>query len=310
MNSLTLRSLQRQTDLEAIATLARLSNAGQLDEDTSICELQLQLEASYVDQDRDVRLWEDETQTLIAFSRLLIPESGDTVDGYLWFCIHPQHPSQALEIEILTWAQKRLQEVAYAQNKPANLRMIVNDDLLGRILLLEQQGFKLDRRFLTMGYSQPTLESPKLPDGFEVRSLDSSEIQAWVELYNESFIDHWNHHDINRAIVQPWLERPSYNPALNLIAVSPEGTFAAFCYAHKHPHETEGWIKLLGTRRGFRKMGLGKAMLLTGMQHLHQTGATTLKLGVDANSPTKATQLYESIGFQSWKQWVYYTKSL
>ncbi len=308
MSSLTLRSFQSQTDLEAIATLARLSNAGQLDEDTSICELQLQLETSTLDKERDLRLWEDETGSLIAFSRLLIPDFSNTLDGYLWFCIHPQQ-SQSLELEILTWAEQRLQEVAQTRNQPTNLRIIVNDDLLGRMLLLEQQGFQPDRRFLTMGYPLPILQTPQLPNGFQVRSLQSDEIQSWVDLYNESFIDHWNHHDISADMVKPWLERPNYNPTLNLVAVSPQGTLAAFCYAHKYPHETEGWIKLLGTRRGFRKMGLGKAMLLAGMQRLQQAGATTVKLGVDADSPTGATKLYESIGFQTWKRWVYYVKS-
>jgi len=34
----------------------------------------------------------------------------------------------------------------------------------------------------------------------------------------------------------------------------------------------EGWIKFLDTRRGFRKLGLGRAMLLAQMRQLKVAG--------------------------------------
>jgi ribosomal protein S18 acetylase RimI-like enzyme len=63
--------------------------------------------------------------------------------------------------------------------------------------------------------------------------------------------------------------------------------------------QKDGEIGLLGTRRGFRKLGLGRAMLLAGMLALRSAGASTARLGVDAANPSGATRLYESVGFRN-----------
>ncbi|MGH7178790.1 MAG: GNAT family N-acetyltransferase, partial [Tepidisphaeraceae bacterium] len=57
-------------------------------------------------------------------------------------------------------------------------------------------------------------------------------------------------------------------------------------------------IQVLGTRRGFRRRGLGRAMLLSGMHWLRSRDVHTALLGVDAASPTGAVRLYESNGFE------------
>jgi ribosomal protein S18 acetylase RimI-like enzyme len=142
------------------------------------------------------------------------------------------------------------------------------------------------------------------------------DIRAWVELFNESFIDHWNHQDVTAMSVRHWLKNPHYKPELNLVAVAPDGTFAAFCIGYINQEEitrtrrNEGWIKLLGTRRGFRKLGLGRAMLLAGMSQLREIGVERVKLGVDAQSMTNATRLYESVGFQPIYTWLSYVKKI
>ncbi len=43
--------------------------------------------------------------------------------------------------------------------------------------------------------------------------------------------------------------------------------------------------KLASTRRGFRRMGLARAMLLAGMRQIKAAGMDTVKLGVDALEP-------------------------
>jgi ribosomal protein S18 acetylase RimI-like enzyme len=55
---------------------------------------------------------------------------------------------------------------------------------------------------------------------------------------------------------------------------------------------------MLGTRRGFRRIGLGRAMLLAGLNQLKIAGMEMAKIGVDADNPNGALQLYESVGFR------------
>lgn len=170
-------------------------------------------------------------------------------------------------------------------------------------------------------WHQP-LFSPSLPSGFTLQQLSylplcDRQLQAWVELFNESFIDHWNHHDLTVETAKYWLfNNPHCQPKFNLIAVASDGTFAGFCVGYINQKENarsgrnEGWIKLLGTRRGFRKLGLGRAMLLAQIKQLKTAGVEEVKLGVDAQSLTSATRLYQSVGFQPIKTWLSYVKKI
>lgn len=67
---------------------------------------------------------------------------------------------------------------------------------------------------------------------------------------------------------------------------------------------------MLGTRRGYRRRGLGRAMLLAGLRVLEQAGMDDAKLGVDAENPSGALRLYESVGFGRIRTWVTHAKEL
>ncbi|HAO10590.1 MAG TPA: GNAT family N-acetyltransferase, partial [Planktothrix sp. UBA8407] len=36
------------------------------------------------------------------------------------------------------------------------------------------------------------------------------DISAWVDLFNESFIDHWDHHELTIEQAQYWQNQPNY----------------------------------------------------------------------------------------------------
>ena len=103
---------------------------------------------------------------------------------------------------------------------------------------------------------------------------------------------------------------------MDLVAVAADGTFAAFCYCYISPEDNErfgcqeGWVSALGTRRGFRKQGLGRAMLLAGMEQLKAAGMEKAVLEVDAENPSGAMGFYESVGFCKFRTDVVYVKQL
>lgn len=59
----------------------------------------------------------------------------------------------------------------------------------------------------------------------------------------------------------------------------------------------EGHICLLGTRRGYRRQGLARALLSAGLRRLKAEGMETATIGVDSQNPTGAVSLYQSVGF-------------
>jgi len=77
-----------------------------------------------------------------------------------------------------------------------------------------------------------------------------------------------------------------------------------------HNGTNEGGIGQLGTVRGHRKLGLGRALLLAGMAWLKTQGLTTAVLGVDAENPTGALRLYESVGMRPVSRRVLYERRL
>jgi ribosomal protein S18 acetylase RimI-like enzyme len=327
MITLTMRPYAGDADLEAIANLINTCEAvDQLDEGTSVSELQQQFDEPSLDKARDIRLWENADGQLAGMGRLWIPPVGKVIDGFLWFRVLPTARGGDLDRQIVAWAEGRMREVSQERGVQVKLRSgsrayqsdSPSKTLRDRIALLESCGFIADRYFFTMerSLSLPIPES-QLPDGFTIRQVRSNEdAEAWVELFNQSFIDHWNHHDLTVESYEHWLTDPDYKPELDLVAVAADGTFAAFCHCDISPEDNkrsgrnEGWISTLGTRRGFRRKGLGRAMLLAGMQRLKVAGVDTARLGVDTENPSGAGQLYESVGFRKVYTQIMYVKDM
>jgi mycothiol synthase len=306
MLTLTMRPYQGEADLQPIADLMNICYAAdKLDDVTSIPELQSEFDTPSVDKSRDLRLWEDADGKLIACGFLWIAEPSEVIDGYLSLYLHPNNRGGNLETQIIRWGEERMCEVKQEKGFSTKLRIGSVDRDTQRIAILEKQGFQCDRYFFRMerNLAEPIPE-PVFPDGFTVRHIQGEQdAEAWVDLYNNSFIDHWNHHDETVENLKHWLGRADYRADLDLVAIANDGTFAAFCYSEIHSEYSArmgtnlSYVDILGTRRGFRKMGLGRAMLLSALHKLKNAGMDVARLGVDANNPNGALRLYESVGF-------------
>jgi mycothiol synthase len=317
--TVTARSYRGEADLPAIADLQNACEAvDKLDMGSSVGELRTEFADPRLDTTRDLRLWEDADDCLIGFGQLWILQSADELDTRLFMWIHPESRGSEIEPQIIAWAMERLREAAREFGKSARLDIQVREDQAGRLALLHDQGFTIVRYSFTMARSlAEPLAAPRLPEGFTLREVAGAhEAGAWAEMFNLSFIDHPNHHPTNAEQVQHYLNEPIYRQALNLIAVAPDGTFAGFCWALINPEQNArigrsvGEIEVLGTRRGFRKIGLGRALLLEGLRRLKQAGMETARLNVVANNPTGALQLYESVGFCRAHTWMLHAKDV
>lgn len=301
----TRRAYRGEADLPAIVNLLnRCEAVDQLDAGTSLEEMRQGLSHPDLNPDLDLSLWESKDGQLLGFAEVAMPEVVQTCIGYLWFKVHPALRDTPLADDIIAWAEQRIKTVSQTHQQPARLQTSAKSSRHDRLAFLERHGFQPVRYFYHM--TRPLAESiaqPQLPPGFQVRTVQREDAQTWVEMFNQTFIDHWNHHPITVEQFQFDLTGSDYRADLDLVAIAPDGTFAAFCSSGICPQENlrsgrnEGWIGVLGTRRGFRKLGLGRAMLLSGLQALQQAGVETALLGVDSENPSGALRLYESTGF-------------
>ncbi|NEQ76969.1 MAG: GNAT family N-acetyltransferase [Okeania sp. SIO2C9] len=319
MKILTPRPYRGEIDLEAIAQLLNSSeSAHQFHEWPSPAEMLMQLETPSVDKQRDICLWEDSNSQVMAIAGLMIPEIGEDIAGILWFRVDPQTKGNNLEAQILEWGEKRMGEVGRERNVKVKLLSGGHSDNVERIALLESCGFKIGRYFLMMERSlTDPIPEAEFPEGFTLKHIDSeADAAVWAEMFNQTFIDHWNHQDITVESVKDKLNDPKYQSELSLVAVAPDGTFAAFCDCQIHSENNElnrrkdGLIYMLGTRRGFRKRGLGSAILLSALKLLKGKGMETAMLYVDADNLSGATRLYESVGFQRVNTQIAYIKEV
>ena len=320
MTTLTMRPYAGESDLLPITELLNYCDAvDRLDDNYAVEDLRLEFADPRLDSARDLRLWEDADGQLVGFGQIWLPPAGEqTLDAGLYWRVHPAARHGGVEDEILDWGAERAREVARERGVAARLRSGVRDGYdYGRDVLV-RHGMVQVRYFFQMKrpLDQP-IDEARLPEGFALRHVaGEADVRAWVEAYNLSFVDHWGHHERTVEGHAHWLTHPSYNQERDLIAVAPDGTIAAFCFCMVDPADNarngrnEGWIGILGTRRGYRKIGLGRAMLLAGLHRLKAEGVDTAKLNVDADNPTGALRLYESAGFAVEQSWTTYSLDL
>ena len=316
---LTSRPYGGKSDLETIAHLLNICEAIDPPEEwPPLSEVRMQFESppGSVDRERDLRLWEDMTTgQLCACAGLMIPELGEELGGFLWFRIHPEFRYSICQEEIFPWAEARMRQVAEERNVAVTLLCGTRNDLLDRIAAIENNGFEIDCYCITMerSLSEP-LPNPEFPLGFTLSHGAQQNATAWTELFNETFADHWNHHDKTVDFAQHERTQAHYKPQLDLVAIAPDGTFAALCYGQIKPTRdsciTEGWINMLGTRPAFRNKGLGKAILLAGIHQLKAEGIDKAMLYVDADNLSGALRLYQSVGFEAYSTQIAYSKGV
>jgi ribosomal protein S18 acetylase RimI-like enzyme len=100
-----------------------------------------------------------------------------------------------------------------------------------------------------------------------------------------------------------------YTPELDLVAVAPDGTFAAYCICWLDPVNKIGEFEPVGTRSAFRGKGVGKAVMLEGLRRLRAFGMQTA-IVCSVGSNTAAWKLYESVGFRAYNRSFDYSKQL
>lgn len=304
-----------EADLPAITELLNdCDTVDQLEDNYALDDLRLEFADPRLDPANDLRLWEDADGALIAFGQVWIDRNTDRVEGSLYFRVAPAARGSGIEDEVMTWVSARVRGLAHAAGKPARLHYSTRTNYAYGHILPQRYSMVVTRHFFQMRRPlDAPIEPALLPASFTLRQVaNDADITGWVDAYNLSFIDHWNFHPQTVETHRHWMQHSSYQPHHDLIAVAEDGTIAAYCFCVIDPAENarnqrnDGWIGILGTRRGYRKQGLGRAMLLAGLHRLKADGVAYARLNVDAENPSGALQLYESVGFSVIHSWQNY----
>jgi len=204
-------------------------------------------------------------------------------DGY----VHPAAFGCGVGSAIVEWIEERARAHGSAETRIAAL---AQDERAA--CLLRARGFDPVRTFFRMMIElddQPP--PPAWPEGYEVDTLRPGEERELYEVLEDAFQDHWDH---NARTYEEWLvTRKIPHDLCFLVRLGDDIAAGALCTIDDFGL---GWVDILGTRREHRRKGLGEALLGQSFHTLYDHGAPKIALGVDAESPTGATRLYERVG--------------
>lgn len=287
---LHLRPYAGEADLPAIwDLLVRCQATGQVDMDVYSTKLRIYLRDPSFDATRLTLLAEDEAGALAAFAALFR-------GTFLALLVHPSRRGQ-LEPQLFAWAEQ-----AAAATTSSRFWAPCRDDDPAGCALYERAGFALDDEELRLGRAlDEPLAEPQVPAGFIIRPLAGErEVPAWNDLYREAF---GPAHVTLLSRHEAVMGDADYDPALDLVAVDPDGQLAAMCYCAIPAVEAasaarkEGRTEPIAVRERYRGQGLGRAIVLRGLHLLRERGMARAVLTTEVGNHV-AHHLYASLGYR------------
>jgi mycothiol synthase len=120
---------------------------------------------------------------------------------------------------------------------------------------------------------------------------------AWLEVNNRAFADHPEQGGWTRDVLEGRMNQPWFNPHGVLMAYA-DGRLVGFCWTKVHLDTTPtlGEIYIIAVDPDYAGRGLGTALTVAGLQHLHRMGAPMGMLYVDADNEP-AVRMYAKLGF-------------
>ena len=88
----------------------------------------------------------------------------------------------------------------------------------------------------------------------------------------------------------------AFEPALDLVAESPDGEFGSYAIGWVDPELGVGSFEPVGTPPAWRRHGLGRAVQLEGLRRMRERGMHSAKIGT-AGFNDRAFGLYTACGF-------------
>lgn len=228
------------------------------------------------------RLWFDAQERLVAYA--LVDHNNN-----LCFEINEHASCSRVDDEIIAWAESCIRGRTSEEDDTPTLDAACREEDPARVAWLTGRGFaeQPERGLRFVRSLREPIPPPRLPSGFRIRHVaGEEEVEALVALHRAAF-------GTTEMTVEERLAMmrvPGYDPALDLVVVTPEGQSAAYCVCTISEDENKitgrrvGYTDPVGTHPDFQRRGLATALLLTGMHLLRARGMDSAALGTSSTN--------------------------
>ncbi|MEW1690613.1 GNAT family N-acetyltransferase [Streptomyces sp. NPDC091265] len=139
------------------------------------------------------------------------------------------------------------------------------------------------------------LEQPLLPDGFRFRTADEAGPEAAVQAH----LDAWAPSAYTAESYEGVRRTATYRGDLHVLVEAPDGTMASSTIMWLDEANRTAEFEPVGTHPDYRRLGLGRAMLLHGMRLARAAGAVQMTVAcLGAPGHPQARGLYYGVGFR------------
>lgn len=297
-------------DIEAIAAVMNACDIAEYGSaDTAIAEVRDYSRAPGFDLSHDAWLMHAPNGQVVGYEDARYTPGNQHVylDGY----VHPQYIGQGIGTHLLRQAEQWVYTKTYSPSAPISMQVTTSGADVAARPLFTAEGYSEIRHFWRMEiamHKQPP--APVWPHNITIRPfILGQENRVAYETIEEAFADHWEHEAISfEDWQQTRLQREGFDPSLWFLAF--DGTAAAAALFCNTRLDGSGWVRGVGVRRPWRRRGLGMALLLHAFNEFYRRHITRVGLGVDAQSLTGATRLYERAGMHVTRQYDTWEKPL
>lgn len=211
-----------------------------------------------------------------------------------YYTLHSHPDFKFLESEIIAWVEQRWKQT----QRDTQEEVMINTFALGtdneRIALLSNLGYQnvgLYEYPRTRPANAAILEQSP-PAGFTIRNIQGED--DYPKLI-EGIALVFNHNLFTEGVYRLMMKTSFYNQDLDLVAIAPDGSIAAFCMVRIDPVSKIAEFEPVGTLPKYRKLGLAKSLMTEGLSRATKYQPVLFYLGAATNDA--ANRLYESLGF-------------
>lgn len=271
------------------------------------------------DHERDIILAEVDSR-LVAYARVFwseLVEGGRTYENFGF--VDPGWRRRGIGTALHRHNEERLREIAAGHRgvEPKWLSSEGVDRDAGNEALLRGDGYAPVRFFYEMvAASLDGIVAPPMPDGIELRPVTRDQYRRIWDAEAEAFRDHWGEAEWTEEDWRIFDAAPEHADP-SLWRVGWDGDEVAGVIVTTVPVEENQrhgrnrvYIGGVSVRRPWRRRGLARALLASSLVAAREAGYEGAGLGVDTDSPTGATDLYRSLGFEPVKTFTAWRKPL